>query len=184
MSVGAAPVSPECSVYVGGLLGFPAHADREENHLRQLSGISATARTGISLHLRLLKVCFSSEHGLFSWTPVILLAVIGLFLLQNRDRALSAVLRAGIRGLSLRHRMLRGLGRHFFLRQSFFCFADAAIHFGPGCVLRLARRSAGKSGARTSCAAALTAILIALESGPDLSVGHASDSGARTDFLA
>ena len=37
----------------------------------------------------LLKVCFSSEHGLFSWTPVILLAVIGLFLLKNHDRALS-----------------------------------------------------------------------------------------------
>src|SRR5277367_3295651 len=37
----------------------------------------------------LLRVCFSSEHGLFSWTPVILLAVIGLVLLQKQDRALS-----------------------------------------------------------------------------------------------
>ena len=37
-----------------------------------------------------LKVCFSSEHGLFSWTPVALLAVIGLVLLANHDRALSA----------------------------------------------------------------------------------------------
>ena len=37
----------------------------------------------------LLKVCFSSEHGLFSWTPVVLLSVIGLVLLKNRDRALS-----------------------------------------------------------------------------------------------
>jgi len=36
-----------------------------------------------------LKVCFSSEHGLFSWTPVVLLALIGLFLLKNHDRALS-----------------------------------------------------------------------------------------------
>ena len=27
----------------------------------------------------LLKVSFSSEHGLFSWTPIIILAVIGLF---------------------------------------------------------------------------------------------------------
>jgi hypothetical protein len=38
----------------------------------------------------LLKVCFSSEHGLFSWTPVILLAVVGLVLLQRHDRALCA----------------------------------------------------------------------------------------------
>src|SRR6202007_2662869 len=36
-----------------------------------------------------LKVCFSSEHGLFSWTPVVLLALIGLFLLKHHDRALS-----------------------------------------------------------------------------------------------
>jgi hypothetical protein len=38
----------------------------------------------------LLKVCFSSEHGLFSWTPIILLAVIGLTLLQRRDSTLCA----------------------------------------------------------------------------------------------
>jgi hypothetical protein len=37
----------------------------------------------------LLKVAFSSEHGLFSWTPILLLAVIGLVLLRKRDRMLS-----------------------------------------------------------------------------------------------
>ena len=37
----------------------------------------------------LLKVAFASEHGLFSWTPIVLLAVIGLVLLQKRDRMLS-----------------------------------------------------------------------------------------------
>ena len=37
----------------------------------------------------LLRVCFSSEHGLFSWTPIVLFAVIGLILLQSRNRALS-----------------------------------------------------------------------------------------------
>jgi hypothetical protein len=37
----------------------------------------------------LLKVAFSSEHGLFSWTPIVLLAVIGLVFLQRRDRMLS-----------------------------------------------------------------------------------------------
>jgi hypothetical protein len=37
----------------------------------------------------LFRVCFSSEHGLFSWTPVILLAVVGLVFLQKQDRALS-----------------------------------------------------------------------------------------------
>jgi hypothetical protein len=35
------------------------------------------------------KVCFSSEHGLFSWTPIIGFAVIGLFLLRRQDKMLS-----------------------------------------------------------------------------------------------
>jgi hypothetical protein len=34
----------------------------------------------------MLKVCFSSEHGLFSWTPIIGLALIGLFLLRRQDQ--------------------------------------------------------------------------------------------------
>jgi hypothetical protein len=37
----------------------------------------------------LLKVAFSSEHGLFIWTPILLLALLGLVLLQKRDRMLS-----------------------------------------------------------------------------------------------
>jgi hypothetical protein len=37
----------------------------------------------------LLKVCFSSEHGLFSWTPITMLSVIGLFLFRRRARGLA-----------------------------------------------------------------------------------------------
>ncbi len=37
----------------------------------------------------LLKVCFSSEHGLFSWTPITTLSVIGLFLLRRHERTLA-----------------------------------------------------------------------------------------------
>jgi hypothetical protein len=37
----------------------------------------------------MLKVCFSSEHGLFSWTPIIGLALIGLFLLRRQDQMMS-----------------------------------------------------------------------------------------------
>jgi hypothetical protein len=35
----------------------------------------------------LLKVCFSSNHGLFSWTPILILALAGLVLLSKVDRA-------------------------------------------------------------------------------------------------
>jgi hypothetical protein len=38
------------------------------------------------------KVCFSSNHGLFTWTPILILSVLGLFSLWSRDRTLSAYL--------------------------------------------------------------------------------------------
>jgi hypothetical protein len=37
----------------------------------------------------LFKVCFSADHGLFSWTPIVLAAVIGLFFLRRCDRDLA-----------------------------------------------------------------------------------------------
>jgi hypothetical protein len=38
----------------------------------------------------LLKVLFSSDHGMFSWTPILILAVVGLVLLMKRDALLGA----------------------------------------------------------------------------------------------
>ena len=35
------------------------------------------------------KAGFSADHGLFSWTPILILAVAGLFILRRRDRVLS-----------------------------------------------------------------------------------------------
>jgi hypothetical protein len=42
-----------------------------------------------------LAVFFSSNHGLFSWTPILLLAVVGLFLLWRREPLVGAPLLAG-----------------------------------------------------------------------------------------
>jgi hypothetical protein len=38
------------------------------------------------------KVCFSAEHGLFSWTPIVILAVVGLFFLRRYDQRLALYL--------------------------------------------------------------------------------------------
>ncbi|HEV3481460.1 MAG TPA: hypothetical protein VGR97_03945 [Candidatus Acidoferrales bacterium] len=38
------------------------------------------------------RVCFSSEHGLFSWTPILALAVVGLVFLRERDRTVALYL--------------------------------------------------------------------------------------------
>ncbi len=40
----------------------------------------------------LLKVCFSADHGLFSWTPILMAAVIGLYFLWRYDRELAVYL--------------------------------------------------------------------------------------------
>jgi hypothetical protein len=41
---------------------------------------------------RLVSVLFSSDHGLLVWTPILIPAVAGLFLLRRHDRALAAYL--------------------------------------------------------------------------------------------
>jgi Dolichyl-phosphate-mannose-protein mannosyltransferase len=40
------------------------------------------------------KAAFSSDHGLFSWTPILILAIAGLWFLRRHDRALAAYLLA------------------------------------------------------------------------------------------
>jgi hypothetical protein len=37
----------------------------------------------------IFKVCIPSEHGLFTWTPILLLSVVGLFLFRKHDRILA-----------------------------------------------------------------------------------------------
>ncbi len=54
----------------------------------------------------LLKVCFSSEHGLFTWTPILIPAVTGLLFLWKFDRHLGLYSIAVFGAVPLRHRML------------------------------------------------------------------------------
>ncbi len=49
-------------------------------------------------HPQLLGVLFSSDHGLMSWTPVIIFAVLGLVVVARRDRQLGAILIAIVIG--------------------------------------------------------------------------------------
>ena len=46
----------------------------------------------------LLAVLFSSDHGLLSWTPILIVAVLGLFLLYRRERAMASYLLLGCLG--------------------------------------------------------------------------------------
>jgi Dolichyl-phosphate-mannose-protein mannosyltransferase len=44
------------------------------------------------LHPHLLSVMFSADHGVLSWTPIVLLAVLGLFAVVRRDKQLGIIL--------------------------------------------------------------------------------------------
>jgi hypothetical protein len=45
-----------------------------------------------SLRPALLQVLFSSDHGLLTWTPILILAILGLLLLRKHDKILSGYL--------------------------------------------------------------------------------------------
>ena len=70
---------------------------------------------------------FSSEHGLFSWTPIIASPLIGLFFLRSRTNDESLCPR-GLCVLHLRYWLLRRLGWYFFVREPFLCFAYAVFY--------------------------------------------------------
>lgn len=69
----------------------------------------------------LLRVCFSSTHGLFSWTPILIPAVVGLFFVHRYDRLLGVAAVAGF--LSFLYLIgcyqdwdgLSGFGNRFFV---------------------------------------------------------------------
>jgi len=50
------------------------------------------------LHPHLLSVMFSSDHGVLSWTPIVLLAVLGLFAVVRRDKELGIILLCVVAG--------------------------------------------------------------------------------------
>ena len=120
----------------------------------------------------LFSVLFSSNHGLISWTPILLFAVIGLFAFWR------SVPRPGWAFLGA------ALGFHFFVRKPFFCFANAAFYSG-------ARRFFGSFHAdipnapRRACSRLrFSGLLCFLECRPDVSVGHAPHPGARPNFFS
>jgi hypothetical protein len=58
--------------------------------------VPPTAEHAFSLAtLHIVDVLYSSDHGLFTWTPLLYLGVLGLPLFFRRDRPLAAVLAAG-----------------------------------------------------------------------------------------
>jgi len=86
-------------------------------------------------------------------------------------------------GLLYFHCLLSGLGRHFFVRKSVFCFADPVIHSwaerfsaARGCIVSRSTRCRGDLVTDAG-------FVCNLERGIHVSVGRALDSAARENLL-
>jgi hypothetical protein len=83
-----------------------------------------------------LKACFSSDHGLFSWTPVVIVAVAGLFLLWRYDREVAAysllvfLATLYVIGCYLDWDGLSSFGNRFFISLSPIFVLGLAAFFG------------------------------------------------------
>lgn len=83
----------------------------------------------------LLKACFSADHGLFSWTPILMLAVVGLFLLYKHDREFAiysiVVFAAYLYAVGCYQDWdgLSSFGGRFFVSMTVFFVAGLAVFF-------------------------------------------------------
>ncbi len=130
-----------------------------------------------------LKVCFSAQHGLFSWTPIVVLSVIGLFFLRQTDRILSLysiiVLTAFLYviGCYQDWHGLSSFGNRFFISLT------AIFILGFAAFLNYFARALGERRIRVF-APITVALLILWNLGLIFQWGTHLIPGARPDFLA
>jgi hypothetical protein len=93
-------------------------------------------------------VLFSSNHGLFSWTPVLLLAIAGLFLFCRRQPLIGVPLLAGLFAFYLFIACypdwagISSYGNRFFISLSSFFILGLAVFFDRAAQLFRSRRAA------------------------------------------
>jgi hypothetical protein len=84
-------------------------------------------------HAALLPVLFSSDHGLLTWTPILILALGGLFLLRKRDRELAGCLFASFLAFYILVSLhtnwdgLSSFGNRFFISLTPFFILGLAV---------------------------------------------------------
>jgi len=93
-------------------------------------------------------VLFSSNHGLFSWTPILLLAIAGLFLFCRRQPLIGVPLLAGFFAFYLFISCypdwagISSYGNRFFISLSSFFILGLAVFFDRAAQLFRSRRTA------------------------------------------
>jgi len=111
-------------VFSRGNVAYPRHP---ENYLRRIfrDRLIPAPMNG-SGRIRCPRASGSqSDHGLFTWTPILALAVVGLVLFLRCDRTLALLFSRGLCAFFVRARLLRELGRHLFIWKPFFSFQSA-----------------------------------------------------------
>jgi len=126
-------------------------------------------------------VLFSSDHGLLSWTPILCLAIMGLFMW---GKATGGRKPAGQRDrLLLPDRIVSGMGRLVFLWIAILSLGDADFCVWFDGTLQRMRSGMeraprdGRGGANHGC------FVDCVEPALHVPVGHAHDSGSRSHLV-
>ena len=129
------------------------------------------------------RLLYSSDHGLFSWTPILFVAVVGLFFLIRYDRELALYLILVFAALLFTIGCyeswdgLSSFGNRYFIELTpVYVLGLAAFFDWLGRVWSI-RRAMNRF--RECCSSTHS-----VESGPHFPVGHAFNSLARSHFLA
>ena len=132
----------------------------------------------------LWKVLFASDHGLFSWTPILLLAVVGLFILWKRNPEIGKyflVPTIAFYYLIASYESWDGISSY---GNRFFVSLTPIFIIGLAAFLESFARIWKRPHSAAVRAYLMTGILIVLESWVCLPVGHAPDLGTGRYFLA
>ncbi len=131
----------------------------------------------------LLEVLFSSDHGMFSWTPILILAAVGLFFLIKRNVLL------GVGSL------LTFLAYYYFIASypdwdglssygnRFFVSLTPIFILGLAALFSSFASWIGKASRAAIVATDACGLVHGMEYGVYLSVGHAYGSRARANFM-
>ena len=145
-------------------------------------GIYSAESVGVEFSI-FSPVLFSSDHGLFVWTPVVVACLSWSCHFCSARACGRNADPGGGAGVLLVDRVLSRLGRYFIVRQPILCFADGSLYPGVECPARSRRKcfqvlargaDRGFIGRRMSGS---------LEHGVHVSVGYPSGSSAGADCL-
>ena len=132
----------------------------------------------------LFSVLFSANHGLLSWTPLLLFALIGLVAFWRSVPRLGAAFLGATLAFYYFIALVSGLDGHLFVRKPFFRFAYPAFYSGAGRFSRPLHTHLSNPPRRARRRLRLSRLFHIVERWFNVPMGHAPDSRAWPDLFS